>query len=305
MSVLKMTVADWLKVEDNPIQRDTERHAARAKHLLKPLPVHAIVWAGKLPSGALIKLDGHTRAYMWGHNMVDAPKQIEVHLIDVKDRAEAASLYKTFDSKDALETTQDKISGALRGLNFKPQSALIASGNYSTSLRLAWSAVYGYSRDTRAKDIYEEVNEFAVEVLALDDFLLRKGQLSSPAMAAFFISVRKYSDKILPFWKAVIANGGTKSRGRMDGVQAAMEILLSMKAKRGYGGTAIYDQTSRLLACADKWVKGEDMASVPRPVEFTTYLDSTRHQPKKFRLIRGKGKRPQAQNGVAATEAAQ
>ena len=70
MTVRKMTVAEWIKVEDNPIQRDTEHHAAKAKHLLTPLPSHAFVFACELPNGKLIKLDGHTRALLWQRGQV-------------------------------------------------------------------------------------------------------------------------------------------------------------------------------------------------------------------------------------------
>ncbi len=75
-TVKKMLVEDWIKVTPNPIQRDTEKHAAKAKHLLTPHPTHSVVHAAELPNGKLIKLDGHTRALIWKRKDVVPPVQV-------------------------------------------------------------------------------------------------------------------------------------------------------------------------------------------------------------------------------------
>lgn len=82
MSYRKMLVEDWIKVEDNPIQRDTEKHAAKAKHLMTPHPSHSFVFAAELPNGKLIKLDGHTRALMWRRKDVSPPMQDGLRVIE-------------------------------------------------------------------------------------------------------------------------------------------------------------------------------------------------------------------------------
>lgn len=87
--IKKMLVEDWIAVDANPIQRDTERHAAKAKHLRVFHPTHSVVSAAELPSGKLIKLDGHTRALMWRRKEIPAPTQVTVVCYQVKDKAEA------------------------------------------------------------------------------------------------------------------------------------------------------------------------------------------------------------------------
>lgn len=283
MSVRKMSVDEWIATPANPIQRDTERHAAKAKHLLKPLPVHAIVWAAELPTGKLVKLDGHTRALLWERNQVARPKTVEVHIMSVKDMEEAAELYKTFDSRDALETTPDKISGALRGMGYVPVSSLVASGAIAYAMRLAWVGVYGFAVDKRARDIYQAINEFAAELIALDELEFRKGEASTGIMAAILLSYRKHGDKVLPFWRAVKEKAGTKSGGQMDAVQGLLEMVLSKKSK--WGGQQAYDTLGRALASVEKWMEGETMAQYPRPLDVISYLDQKTSKPK-YRLVK-------------------
>lgn len=286
-AIIKMPVADWIRIKDNPIQRDTERHAARAEHLLTPLPVHSIVWAARLPNGSLVKLDGHTRALMWSRNMVELPpKGVEVHVIDVSSPEEAAELYKTFDSKAALETTPDKIAGALKGIKFKPQSPLLQSGSIASALRTAWVGVYGYAKNLKARDEYDMVGEFGKEIMALDDLGIRRGQITTGIISAILLSYRKHGNKVMPFWRSVIANEGDKSGGRMDAVEACHAMMV---LKRGnFGGSHQLNVCSRALTAVDKWIVSEThiFHSIPKPLDVTSYLDKVKTEKPKFKLIK-------------------
>lgn len=283
MSVVNMTVSDWIKVRDNPIQRDTERHAARAKHLLTPLASHAITFAAKLPNGELVKLDGHTRALLWKRNQVKHPAKVTVNVIDVDGIAEAEALYKTFDSKDALETATDKVSGGFRKLGFQPESPLLASGNITSALKIAWESVHGYAAGSRPRDVYQMVDEFSAEVLALDEMGLRKGIVTGGVLAAFFLSYRKHADKIVPFWRSLFGNSGVKINGLMDGVQALSELIVAHKGR--CGGSAQRDMCARALKACESWVHDDMLASAPRPLDISKYFDEQSRAPK-FRLIK-------------------
>lgn len=270
MSSLKMSVADWIAVQDNPIQRDTERHASKAKHLLTPSPTHAHVSAAKLPDGTLIKLDGHTRALLWARNAVPRPPHVECAVIPVKTIAEAKDLYTHFDSKDAVETATDKISGGFRDIGFEPKSGLLKSGQVGSALRIAWIVVYGYSKEKTAKNTYQMVNEFAEEILALDDLELGKRAAFGGIIAAFLLSYRKYGEECLPFWRAVFGNAGTKINGQMDAVQALNELMLNRKLT--YGSSAMMDLCARALHAYEKYRDEEMLGIVPRPMNLTGYL---------------------------------
>lgn len=270
MTTLRMTVEEWIGVPDNPRQRDTERHAAKAHHLRQWSPAHGIVIAARLPNGKMIKLDGHTRALLWKRREIDRPKSLEVTIIPVKSVEEAKELYTHFDNKAAMETVTDRISGGFREIGFEPSSAFLRAGRIGSALRIAWVAVHGYARDKAPRDTYQIINEFAAEVLALDDMQLSKTAASTGIVAAFLLSYRKHGDAILPFWRAVFANGGTKTNGSMDAVQALNELML--QRQRIHGGTAANDLCARALHAVEKWLVGDMLMIPPRPLDLTTYL---------------------------------
>lgn len=302
----KMMLEDWIAVEDNPIQRDTERHAARAKHLQTPHPTHSIVHAAELPSGKLIKLDGHTRALLWRRKEIPAPVQVLAILYPVKDRDEAEKLYMDFDSKDALETTRHKVEGAYGKHNFDPQSGLLQMGSIVQGLRMAYGVLLGGSVKTAAaggahtkgsqeKDrrsekqvavanatVYQMIDEFSYELHMLDGFGLRQGQITSGVIAAFVVSARKYGHKVTPFWQGVFGDGGSRTGGQMDGVQAVHELILSTKGKSGR--MHIADTAARCLNALEKWLKDEWLGAPPRPIDTTGYLVG--HEKPNERLIK-------------------
>lgn len=282
MSTRKMSVADWIKVQDNPIQRDTEKHAAKAKHLKTPLPIHAFVFACELPNGKLIKLDGHTRALLWQRGQVPSPGTVDVAIVPAKDLAHAEELYKAFDSKDALETMRDKVSGAFHRFGFEPQSALLQTGSITSALRIAYAIFLGgsasvgiggrgpISKTTQRADVYTMINEFSPELFALDGLGLGPGQMNSGIMAAFLASFRRYSHKVTPFWVAVVGNKGSKIDGEMDAVQAVTEMILARR--RSYGGSAAADMCARALTGVNKWLTDTMMTRIPQPMDTVGYL---------------------------------
>ena len=290
MRTIRMSVKDWIgKVKDNPIQRDTERHAAKAKHLLEPNSTHAAVSAAELPNGKLVKLDGHTRALLWQRGQVEAPHELHVNVFPVASLAEAEELYKTFDSKDALENQRDKISGAFRRYNFVPQSGFLKGGSITSGLRIAYAVLKGFSANSanadsgrtptpsRAAvvhaDTYTMVSEFAPELMSLDAFLVTGNppKIHSGTLAAFLLSYRKYGHKVTPFWQGVFGGGGSKIAGEMDAIQALCELILSRRGRSGAGNAV--DMCNRALTAVEKFLEGETLHAIPRPMDTTGYLN--------------------------------
>ena len=289
----KLSVAEWISVPSNPIQRNTERHAARAKHLLVPQASHQFVFAAELPGGNLIKLDGHTRALMWKRKDVEAPPFVWVATIPVKDKKAAEELYKTFDSKSALETTRDKVSGAFNRHNFQPKSGLLQTGHIVSALRIATAVLLGASaaagtagvqenRKNRkgaasfAVDEYAMVDEWSYELHALDDYALRPAFIKAGTMAAFLISLRRHGTKVLPFWTGVFGNEGDKHGRQMDAIQATSELLIRRRGHGG-GGSSNADLCSRCLGGVAKWLEDAVMTRVPSPIDTTNYLKGYEH----------------------------
>lgn len=293
-TIVRMTTPEWIGVKDNPIQRDTERHAARAQHLLTPLPVHSITWAARLPDGSLVKLDGHTRAFMWASNIVPQPKQIEVHVMEVASLDEAAELYKTFDSQEALERTRDKVYGAMRGLRFEPKSGLVKAAAFNSALRIAYSSIFGGKKGHGAT-AYDFVAELLIEIAALDNLNLKSGQMKTGTMAAFLLSFRKYGEAVMPFWRGVITSDGEKRSGKMDGVQACCEVILAVQ-KKNYGGSATVELCGKILKCFERWRNGESLPAKGKilPISpLSSFLDGKEARHRKFKLMKGKFRQEQ------------
>jgi len=283
-----MTVREWIAVPDNPIQRDTERHAQKAKHLHTPKPTHWIVFACEFPDGKIVKLDGHTRALLWKRNEIPQPRSghVECHLVPVKNEAEAMDLYRTFDSKEALETVADKVSGAFGHLKFHPDSVLLQRGGISSALKGVWNVYCGRAmssheqkRDSNGKikkvpfDIYAAIDEFATELFALDSYNLKPGECASGVLAAFILTYRRHGMKVVPFWTAVFGNGGERSHGKMDGVQAVVELILGTTRRgRGTNWNTINDLCARCVMACEKWLENEYFIQVPRPYDLTGYI---------------------------------
>jgi len=270
MSTIKMTVDDWIAVEDNPRQRDTERHAAKARHLKQFSPTHAFVAAAKLPSGKLVKLDGHTRALLWKRKELDRPKAVEVSIVPAKSMDEVKELYTHYDNIGAVEIATDKVSGAFREINFQPKSTLLKTGRIGSALRTAMVGVGGWSAREQDFNVYRAINEFACEILALDDLNLGKGSASTGIIAAFLLSYRKHGESVIPFWSAVFANAGTKANGQMDGVQALNELMMQRRGM--YGGQNVLDLCARALHACEKWLNGDSLSMIPRPLDLTSYI---------------------------------
>lgn len=282
-SVVKMTTPEWIAVRTNPIQRDTERHAQKAKHLLAPQDIHSVTFAARLPNGELIKLDGHTRAFLWQTGIVPQPRQIVVNVIDVENEEEAAEQYKFHDSKSAVEGTPDKVSGAMRGQKYEPKSVFVASGGFSSALRIAWIGVFGHARNMRARDEYEAVKEFLPEIIALDGMDLKRLQTSTGMVAAILLSLRRHGDAILPFWSGVFSDEGEKKYGKMDAIQVLHELMIRKKP----GTKAARDLCGKALLCVERWLEHEMVSNLPKSgIDLQSYLDPDRQAKRpKYRLV--------------------
>lgn len=298
----KMLVSDWIKVRPNPIQRDTEKHALKAKHLRVPHPTHSVVHMAELPNGDAYKLDGHTRALLWSRKEIEAPMQVTAVVYPVKTMAEVEQLYQDFDSRDALETTADKVSGAYNKHNFDPQSPLLQYGSIVQALRLAQGVLLGGSVKTSAASgsgnrttprqkevskatVYSMINEWSYELHALDGFGLRQGQITAGIIGAFLISFRRYGHDVTRFWTGVFANQGNKLGSEMDGIEAVSQLIAISKGK-GWSKMKTADMAARSLMAVEKWRKDELMGRMPSPLDTTAYLVG--HEKPNERLIKSK-----------------
>jgi hypothetical protein len=284
ISTAEMIPDAWVHVPDNPRQRDHEQRASNARrvaHLLEPNITHAEVHAARLPNGQLIKLDGHTRAHLWGAGSVTKPGSLLVVIYDVEDVAEAEDLYACFDNRKAVETLADEVQGGHRKHDFHPQSTQLKAGHIATSLRMATCALRGrvFHPSTVRDDMPSLVGLWVDELHWCDDILLaprKRNKVNQGLMAAMLMSARRYgTGQVSEFWGRYLADAGVKTPEGMDGVQMLARLMDQMSAaRRTVGNAAAEEIASKALSCVDFYRRGEIVTKV-YGVSLTKYFPAS------------------------------
>lgn len=233
---ITMSVEEWTAVADNQIQRDTESHATRASrpgnHLSKPHETHRNVAAALLPNGKMIKLDGHSRSWLWAEELLSPmPGKLQVTVYPVANRAEAVEYYRTFDNAAATETKKDRLFGAFRIHNFFPQHGYLFN---NSGLMSAIEFITSFGAPTKAAvrtlpfDIMVKPWLDALRILDSGDFTNHYA-FRSPVVCAAILTIRKDGNKALSFWQSYHDSGGTKNAKNCDGIYAAESLFRTMR----------------------------------------------------------------------------
>lgn len=249
-----MSFKDWSEMQDNPIQRDTERHAAKAlkNHLKKDSITHLRVSAAVTETGEMYKLDGHTRTYLWVNGLLNAPKYVYVDMYRVNGLHEVMELYKQFDNKAAAEDSFDKLSGAVNLHGYVLQSHLLKSSGLTTSLQIV-SGKQGKNFDT-----YKAVDMYINEIKIIDKMMLTANILNSGILAAMILVCKVYGPDSLVFFRKVANDEGIKTLDTKDAVQSLRESILNARAeKKNSGRDNVVSICEKALSAHDKWINGK------------------------------------------------
>lgn len=262
MEQRKMTVAQWAAVPANPRQRDTVRHAAKAKrtHLKTPSQEHARVDAALLPGGSLVKLDGHTRALLWESGELEPPTVVAVTVYPVKSMQEAKDLYTHFDGRLALETPRDQVSGALHEAGIDPQSGAIKYGSITSALNRLGTG-----------DIYTLVRAWKRELLLIDSLGIPKNRFPAGFYLAALLLLRNQGESAKDFLLAIASNAGTKTAQGSDAVDMFSRHCAKLVGKKS-GEQAINTLAGIVLTLYDGHCKGKRYTRTPPAIDFRTYL---------------------------------
>lgn len=280
MRIVHMTVADWIAVADNPIQRDTERHArvASRTHLKKPSESHALVAAAELPDGTMYKLDGHTRAYLWQNDKLPRPADVIVTVFDVATVADVIELYKHFDNPAAAESARDRLAGAYRLHNIVPTSPLLTDGGVSTALDCLSTGGTRALSGLPAMTIYDAVLDWKSELLLLDALEHgNKKAMPSPLIVAALATYRKRGPIAAAFWAGYLANKGVSADGSACGIETLRRLVQSWRDKStlAVNRTATFEQAGKALSCVEAWLEGRKFVKQPNQTDLVAYLANT------------------------------
>lgn len=254
---IEMTPSQWADVQPNRRQRDTERHAKRAKHLRNPHPVHQRVNAARLPDGRLIKLDGHTRALLWERGELQSPQTVLVDVWTCENEGAAAALYSTFDNRGAVETSSDQMFGAVRELHLEFSSDLLKSGLYVHAIRFGFAMLYSKPKSDEMT-VYDLVGYWRPELELLDGCEPGRIRFVGGVTVAALITLRRYGAEATDFWKSYAKGAGVKLENELDPVEMLEQVVRDRRVKKRLVGEGNVTETARLaITTFDRWWEGD------------------------------------------------
>ena len=266
VGVIEMPPAEWAVIAENPRQRDTEKRARKAKYLHTPHPTHRAVNMAILPDGRRIKLDGHTRSYLWQNGQdigipVSAPAVLAVTVWWCSTLAAACDLYQTFDSQGAVESPQDQLFGAKREQNAQFTSPYFKDSTFSSGLRLAYEALFGQP-PARGASTYELLRYWMPEMRLLDPCGPTRTRFCAGLVAAALLSLRRYGPRVVGFWEFYSAGTGIKMGDKMDAVESLNQRMLQMKADRQITGRRnVNEIIRRTFNAIDGYLDGREYSA--------------------------------------------
>jgi hypothetical protein len=273
-SFRRMTVSEWYLVPNNPRQRDTKRHAATAQkhHLRAAADVHKYVVAAMLPSGELVKLDGHTRSFLWRSGKLPPPKCVIATIRAAADMQEAMAMYMEYDNKRATETTRDKTTGALNQTGTQFKNKLMKGLMFVSALTLAKTGAID-TKTTEGEGIYRLVEEYRGDLLTIDALNPRPDRFVVGILAAAIITFRKHGKEALTFWDLYNQDMGEKAGKEKCAVEALTDLIRERRMQKALASRHnAVDVCGRAIAACEKWLKGEKYSGGIKGVDVALYL---------------------------------
>lgn len=222
-----MPTDKWVSIPDNPQQRDVKVRIqkGRASHLFTFDPAHRKVVVGVLPFGRMVKIEGHTRAYVWSNGLVqrgEVPDTVVVEFWRCKDLQAAKDLYDKYDNPVTEENGSDRVNGAANDAGIRFESARMKEGEISTALRELWSYIFAkkIKRDEKQAVISKAFMLFKQELQLLDGVISTNKKFPQPVIMAAILTLRADPTSI-GFWKKYADGHAYK----MDGVRDAVAIF--------------------------------------------------------------------------------
>ena len=246
---IEMSVEEWLRVPDNPRQRNTESRLIKAKsYLANPLPIHRFVTAARLPDGRLIKIDGHTRAALWFHGLIPRPESVICTVIPVDDLQQAAELYWACDTPEASKRLSDYLFGTLK-----------ASGRTITAKWVEQAVGGALALIEGLRSVRSVMNEAIeawwpeIEWVCQQPTPVEIARRSS-VLAGIMASG---CNEIVAGFMAALSRGGTQIAGKRDGVAALIRALeLRKSAKQTSGDQNRYYDAGLTVAAIEVYKRG-------------------------------------------------
>lgn len=269
-----MTLEEFGKISDAPCQRNTLKHSTTASrpggHLATYNPVHRMVSIAEADNGKRWVLDGHSRRFLWKSGSLEHPptnEKLIVTVIPVKNKAEAISMYHTYDNRAATESNTDLIFGALNYYNvtlhhgFLFQNVGLMSAIEFTIFPPKFVDLKNISTIQRMKPWVK-----TIEVMDQTGDFPNHRLFRSPILLAALLTFRKHGNTATSFWQGYSDDIGRKSEKSCDGIFACRDAYQTMTIEQGnkWGRRIFNIYTPVFLHCFDQWIKDKRMQKFKR-----------------------------------------
>ena len=273
--VTHMPLSQWFAMRDNKRQRETEEHARKASrtHLKAPHPTHRNVSAARLPNGTLVKLDGHTRAFLWERGKLAAPEDgmVMVTVYDVRNIEEAKSFYDTFDSPSAAMTAQDRMAGGKREHDVVLRSGCLSGSTslHATSLKMADSvALHGVLMPKKSPSEYELMGRWKpiLEMVDAQDYhRLDTGMLAGLLVTWLLHGGTSRLPSLANFWASYFEGSKSSEHRRWLPMEA---VHFRVKTEKRFGAGRVLNARTMAYVCKalDAHFEGKTFLGKHEPV---------------------------------------
>lgn len=266
----KMLTADFFKYDEVRMNRNSEARASKiAKELSRTpfIPSGLEVALVQYQDGTRKILNGNTRKWVWMNYSdygVAAPSHVYATIYNVTDEREVESLYYSFDSSVAVETSKHKIQGYYKVLGLAFRDAKLASGMLTKALQ---AITHNYVTEDGDQFSYKTnplnvIAEFRDELLELDK-LGTTGIKNQAVLAGILMTMKKYGTKSPRIKKLVfnIKNGLTEVNG-VHGADGCHYINFELN-KRDYlgdmwgktDGNSLPQNMNYILYCMERYME--------------------------------------------------
>lgn len=224
--------------------------------------------------------DANTRLEVWRQDLTNpsnrsVPETVTVKFVDINTAEQYLLEYDSYDNKDATDTTNNKITGAVSAWGIDMRSKKGIRGQFGESLR------YAYPGDHR-DSVIDKVKYFEKELPIVDQYTMEleskeMRQMTSTLTSAFLIALKVYSQpaaqrqQLISMMKKinrlnknnwqVDRHPNNDDLNRLDGAQLiARETILidqSNVLERGTSRVDYDNSVSFYLYCIEKWMRND------------------------------------------------
>ena len=236
------------------------------------------------------KGDCHTRVEAWTkHDPSFKPAAVNVKFIDIETAEQYKVEYYSYDSTEATEKNNHKITGALNLLNIDMRSTRGKKGNFGESVR------YAYPYDSKCW-IAQKIGYFKDELPLVDKYIMQVDskelrQFTSTLISAFLIALKIYGkpaeqkQQLISLMKKVSQitkddwqlkhHPNNDNHSRWDGAQHIMREAHDQNViQHGTSRVDYENSVSFFLYCINNWMQGKFLVQIKKDNFVDCYSDA-------------------------------